>query len=452
MNQPLEQNQLLEQISAEHGTPCYVYFADRIYERADALRQAFGGRFCTSYAVKANPNPVLLSRLHDQVDYLDVSSAGEMKLALAAGWGPDRLTFTGPGKRDDELRLAVGHNIGAVVLESVAEAEQVNNLAAETTRGAGPAGATGGPSTSAQGDGPAGNRTGPSAGATGGLPTSAQGVLIRINPTRLPPGFGVRLAGRASRFGIDDELMPEATKAILCFERLDIRGFHVFSGSQCLDAAAVAENIEIITAVFGRWAAEFDIKPALLVFGAGIGIPYHEGDKPLDLKDIAEPVNRTIDALRGSPRFAETQCSLELGRFLVGQAGIYVTRVLRVKHSRGTDIAICDGGMHHHLAAAGGLGSIIPRNFHIFKINTPPGDQPTGPYDLAGPLCTSIDTLGRAVELPKLSPGDLIGIKSSGAYGLSASPVHFLNHEPPKEILVETQNGETEITDVTVKG
>ncbi len=190
------------------------------------------------------------------------------------------------------------------------------------------------------------------------------------------------------------------------------------------------------------------VTPQRLIFGAGIGVPYHENDVPVELDAIAVPTNRALDALKRDARFAQTELVLESGRYLVGEAGIFVTRVTRTKQSRGTTLAICDGGMNHHLAAAGHLGTVVQRNYQMFKVSEEQG--PAAAYNLVGPLCTTIDTLGRQVQLRGLVAGDLIGIKCSGAYGLTASPLHFISHAPPKEILVETVDGHLRFEDCSV--
>jgi len=406
-------NDLIEKIAAEHGTPCFVYFVDQIRERVDSLREAFGGRFQISYAVKANPNPALLQRLREVVELLDISSGGELSLALRNEWPAERLSFTGPGKREEDLRAAVECRIGEHVVESVDEARILDRMASNL---------------------PGGER---------------QRILVRVAPKKLPRGFGVRMAGKPCQFGIDEEDVDEALEEIRRLPHLDLRGYHVYSGTQCLDAAAIAANYEIFIDLFRRLSAAQDQRPDRLVFGSGIGIPYHDNDEPVDLDEIARRVNPAIDSLRAESRFRDAVCVLETGRYLVGEAGVYVTRVVRTKRSKGVDIAICDGGMNHHLAACGHLGGMLHRNYRMFKVSSDPSDSPEEVYDLVGPLCTTIDRLGHGVKLPSLSQGDLVAIRSSGAYGLTVSPLRFISHAPPKEILVETRDGCAEVVDAS---
>ena len=378
------------------GTPAYVYFADEIRARARALAAAFGGALTISYAVKANPAAGVLRTLRGFADGLDVSSGGEIDRALAAGWPAAAIGFTGPGKRDAELRRAVEAGVGEVVLESLDEARALDACA----RAAG----------------------------------TVQRVLLRIAPDRVPPGFGDTMSGKPVAFGIDEEDVPRVVPEVLALRGLALVGFHAYSGTQCLRAEAIAENWSIHARVFAAAAARAGIEPERLVLGSGLGIPYHDGQHGLDLGEVARAAAPVIDRLRAD--FPRARLVLETGRFLVGEAGVYLTRVLRTKDSRGTRIGICDGGLHHHLAACGLFGMVIKRNYRLANLSAPPGPD-AGPFQLSGPLCTSIDVLARGVALPRLAAGDVIAIEASGAYGASASPQGFLSHPPVREWLVD---------------
>jgi diaminopimelate decarboxylase len=405
---------LLSSIARQHGTPCFVYDLDAIRHRAASLRDAFGGRFRISYAVKSNPNPTLLARMRGVVDQLDISSGGELLRATRQGWPAEQVGFTGPGKRDAELRAAVGNGVGAVVLESPDEARRLDAFAAEAAL--------------------------------------RQPVLIRISPLRVPAGFGSRMAGRPSQFGIDEEDLDPAVSVVREFGHLDLQGFHVYAGTQCLDGDALVENYSLVADLFRRVCARHDIRPSQLVFGSGLGIPYQDQDRPLDLPAIGERTIPILDRVRQDPRCAGAQLVLETGRYLVGEAGIYLTRVISAKRSRGTEIRICDGGMNHHLGACGHLGSVIRRNYRMFRVgDVVSGREGTimGEYDLFGPLCTSVDALGHRVRFPSLDIGDVIGIHCSGAYGPSASPMFFISHPAPREILVDAAPAGTVAANVT---
>lgn len=405
-------NERLAQIAQQYGTPCFVYHLDETKQRINLLRHLFNHRFQISYAIKSNPNPTLLQRLRGQVEMLDISSSGELQRAIAAGWSPALLSFTGPGKRDEELQAAVEHRIGEVVIESLHEAERLNTIARQAN--------------------------------------TTQAILIRLSPLKIPRGFGVRMAGKPTQFGIDEEDIDTTVNQIRQLSNLDLRGLHIYSGTQCLQSDSIVENYEIFIDLFRRTCDTHQLTPTKLIFGSGLGIPYHDDDQPLDLAAIATRINPAIDQLRQAARFAQTQFILEIGRYLIGEAGLYLTSIVNHKRSRGIDICVCDGGMNHHLGACGHLGSVIHHNYRIFKVTTATDSQlPLQPYTLVGPLCTSIDTLGHSVNLPPLQVGDVLAIRSSGAYGLTASPIHFISHRPPKEILVETIDGQLKTEDIS---
>ncbi|MFI5364214.1 MAG: type III PLP-dependent enzyme [Candidatus Binatia bacterium] len=402
-------NDVLRKVARDFGTPCFVYFADQMRERVERVRSAFGNRFHISYAVKSNPNPGILRRLRGVVDTLDVSSAGEVRSAIACGWEPAKLGFTGPGKTQDELQTAVDVGVGEVIVESLDETEALSRLAGQARK--------------------------------------RQNVVVRISPRLVPRGFGVNMSGKWTQFGIDEEDLDPALRTIQRLPHLDLCGFHIYSGTQCLKAEAIAENYEIFIDVFKRVCQAHAVKPRRLIFGSGLGIPYYENDSAVDLAAVAAKANVAVDAFKADRVFSSTQLVLETGRYVVGEAGVFVMRVIRKKHSRGIDIGICDGGMHHHLAASGHLGAVVQRNYQMFKIAEGQDLGPEHVYNLVGPLCTTIDTLGRQVKFRGLEPGDLIGIRNSGAYGLTASPMHFISHPPPKEIVVETVQGRLRVED-----
>lgn len=394
----------LARTAAEIGTPTYVYFTDAITDRIARLRAAFGGRFELSFAAKSNPNPALLAWLAPRVESIDVSSIGELRLATRAGWAAQRASFTGPAKRDGELREAIETGVGELVVESLREAQTASRIATALGR--------------------------------------TQNILVRVAPARVPKGFGDQMAGRPSAFGIDVETIDTDLPVILGLPNLHLTGFHIYSGTQCLKPDAICENYRGFITIFTDLCTRYNITPHRLIFGSGLGIPYHAGDTPLDLEATAAGIGPDIDAFRALPRFAETRLVLELGRYLVGEAGYFVTRVVSVKESRGARIVICDGGMNNHLPASGHFGMVIHRNYPMHKVG---GEGPVEKADLVGPLCTSIDRLASGVLLPRLEEGDLVAVHSSGAYGLTTSPIHFISHPAPFEAMVD----QGEIEDIT---
>lgn len=391
---------MLAEAANRFGTPAYVYFADALAARLAQLRHNLGRWFVISYAVKTNPNPALLSWMRERVDYLDISSGGEFTLSQQAGWDPARISFTGPAKREAELRAVIGAGLGELVLESLREARLADAIAAEL-----------------------------------GV---VQPVLLRMTPDRVPKGFGDQMAGRPSPFGIDIEDAPEILPQIAALPHLRIIGLHIYSGTQSLKPEAICENWRIFMQIFAETCELLDLTPEKLIFGSGLGIPYHPGDTGLNMPELIEGIGAELDAFRSLPRLAGTKLVLELGRYLVGPAGYFVTRVVSVKQSRGTRIAICDGGLNANLAASGNFGMVLRRSYQMHRVGRDEGGtRPREKQDISGPLCTSIDKLGSAVVLARLDEGDLLAIRQGGAYGPTASPLYFISQPLPSEVLIE---------------
>lgn len=386
----------LAKIAVRRPTPFYVYDVDEVERRLDLLKRLFEHRFDISYAVKANPNIALLKHLVPHIASLDVSSYKEVERGLEASCPARRLTFSGPAKRIEELRAAIACGIGELVIESVAEAEAADRVAAEL-----------------------------------GL---KQRILIRINPATHPARSGVSFSARASQFGIDEEVLEEAIGRVLSLPHLTLIGFHIFSSTNSLDADAIAANFSIFIRLFQRATKQANIAPEKLVFGSGFGVPYSATEVELDAAGVARAVGPMLDDLRADASFKHTAFVLEMGRWIIGPAGWLLTRVVSEKHSRGIDFRACDAGFNNHLAACGMLGAVIRRNWRFRNLSNP--DAAPHRYTLVGPLCTSIDVLASNIDLPEVRVGDVIAIANSGAYGLTASPTRFISHPEPAEWLV----------------
>ena len=411
-----EARALLRLVRNQIGTPCYAYLLDRIQQRITEIQSVFEGRFKISYAVKANPNAELLRWLRPRIELLDVSSGGELDLAIKCGYSADQISFSGPGKSVEELESAVAGDGVKVIVESPSELDDLETICAER----------------------------------GGSAT----VLLRVNPQKVPRGFGVNMSGKPCQFGIDEENLRDVLRSLDRFRHVSVTGLHIYAGTQCLDIDAIVENFANYIDIFQTYAPLCPAPLTDVIFGGGIGIPYHDRDKAVDLALIAARVNPMLDGMRRKSGLESVSCALEIGRLLVGEAGYFLTRVLREKHSRGKDIRIMDGGLNHHLAACGHFGSVIPRNYRMFRLPATEDESEaaagTGQkFELFGPLCTTIDQLGRGVELPPLKVGDVIAIAGSGAYGASASPSKFISHGPPKEAMIETIDGEVRVRDVS---
>ena len=390
----------LDQIKGKYGTPCYVYDLALLKKRASHLRMLFGDYFSLSYAVKANPNHQIISTLMPYCGTFDVSSIGEVHRVMAAGVNATDITFSGPAKRDDEMQQAIAVGVGEIVIESLDECQRLAKLCAQSGH--------------------------------------QQDVLVRIYPDTTPNNFGASMAGMASQFGIEECQLEQALLEIQRQQNLRLRGFHIYAGSNSLSADAIVENVEIMLDSFERANAIVNAPMPRLVFGAGFGIPYNESEAPLDLHDVAARVQDALHEKQNSLALQECKLSLELGRWLVGPAGLLVTSVVTQKISKEKRICLCDAGFNNHLAAFGLMGSVIKRNWRIKNLSS--GSEQKQRYNLVGPLCTSIDLLAQNLELPTTRAGDLLAIEMSGAYGLTASPVGFISHPVPKELAVDGES------------
>ncbi|MBY0519982.1 MAG: pyridoxal-dependent decarboxylase, exosortase A system-associated [Sphingomonas sp.] len=381
-----------ECIDIAGDTPLFVYDFAGVQAQVARLRGAMPPELGIHYAVKANPLPALVAAIAPLVDGLDVASAGE--LALAQTQAPELpVSFAGPGKRDDALAAAI--RAGATInLESAGEATRALAVA---------------------------NRIG-----------IAPRLAIRVNPAFELRGSGMKMGGRASPFGIDEEAVPELV-AMLRTAGADWRGFHIFAGSQALDTAAIIETQAATLALAGRLADACGAVPPLVNLGGGFGIPYFAGDRGVDVEAIGGAL---ADGMTSLPVALDGACfALELGRWLVAEAGVYLTRIVDRKVSRGETFLVTDGGLHHQLAASGNFGAVVRRNYPV-AVAGRMGAAPTGDVTVVGCLCTPLDRLADQVALPDAEPGDVIAVFLAGAYGLTASPMRFLGHPLPTEILV----------------
>lgn len=375
------------------STPFFAYDRASITARVAELRAALPPTISLSYAIKANPMPAVVQHLSALVDAFDVASAHELRLALDTQTPADRVSFAGPGKTDPEIAAAVAAGI-TIEIESRREARRV--IAA-------------------------GDRCGI-------RPT----VAIRVNPDFRVKGSGMRMGGGPQQFGVDAECVPTLL-AELASASLDVAGFHVFAGSQNLNAEILCEAQCRTVDLVVRLAADASQPVRTVNLGGGFGIPYFPKDEPLDLAMIGTNLARlTADELDAA--LPDARVTIELGRYLVGEAGVYVTRVVDRKQSRGTTFVVVDGGMHHQLAASGNLGQVLRKNYPV-AVATKMASDATERVSIVGCLCTPLDLLADDVALPRVDVGDLVVVFQAGAYGLTASPTAFLGHPAPIEVL-----------------
>ncbi|MCB1859365.1 MAG: pyridoxal-dependent decarboxylase, exosortase A system-associated [Gammaproteobacteria bacterium] len=383
----------VSQLVARVGkTPFYAYDRRMIADRIAQLRAVLPTPIRLHYAIKANPMPAVVQYLSGLGDGLDVASLQEMNTALDTGMPGNHISFSGPGKTDVELKGAVASGV-IVNLESEGEMERIARLGEQLS--------------------------------------IRPLVSIRINPDFELKYSGMQMGGSAKVFGVDLERLPEMANRAAQLD-LDLLGFHIFNGSQNLRAEAIVDAQNRTFCLIDTLLEQVSCKLRWLNIGGGFGIPYFPGESHLKVEPIATNLASLLDHY---PWAKKTEIVLELGRYLVGEAGIYICRVVDKKVSRGVTYLVTDGGMHHNLAASGNLGQVIRKNYPVVAVEKM-GESPLEEVTIVGPLCTPLDVIAHQVQLPRMGTGDLIGVLQSGAYGYSASPTAFLGHPPAGEILV----------------
>ncbi|MBL8328709.1 MAG: type III PLP-dependent enzyme [Rubrivivax sp.] len=380
------------------GTPLYVMDQRLLEARYRQLQQVLEGFAEVFYSIKANPQPAVAAAFVRLGAGLEIASGGEFHLALAAGCAPQRMLFAGPGKGQAELELAMAGGIGEVHLESFEEIELCGAIARQLGR--------------------------------------PQAVALRINPAAAAQGGAMRMGGKPAAFGFDEEQMGQAVAAVQAQPGLLLEGIHLFAGTQVLQAEVLGQQWRIGLDLARQLAQRLGHPLQRIDLGGGLGIPYHAGQATLDLAALRGLAQELAQSQRQDPWLAPSRVLVEPGRWLSGPAGVYLMRVRAVKESRGQRFVICDGGMHHHLAASGNLGQVIKQDYPLLAATQLWPDLPLSPAQVVGPLCTPLDTLGRQTALPPVQAGDLIAVLQSGAYGLSASPTGFLSHPMPAEVMV----------------
>lgn len=375
-------------------TPFFAYDRRLITARVAYLRSVLPRDVKLSYAVKANPMPAVVQHMAGLVDAFDVASAFEMKTALDTVVPASNISFAGPGKTSIELTQAIAAGV-TIEMESESEASRIIE---------------------------AGNRLG-----------IRPRVALRVNPNYQVKGSGMKMGGGPQQFGVDAEEVPSLLGKLASAD-LDFLGFHVFAGSQNLHSdilcEALSRNVELLLELSGKYGQSV----RYLNLGGGFGIPYFEKDRALDLVPVGKRLTELVEtAIR--PALPDAKIVIELGRYLVGEAGVYVTKVVDRKVSRGRVYLVVDGGLHHQLAASGNFGQVIRRNYPIV-IGNKMKKLERETVSVVGCLCTPLDLLGDNVCLPPADVGDLVVIFQAGGYGLTASPTAFLGHPMPPEVLV----------------
>jgi diaminopimelate decarboxylase len=388
----------VEDIVGRYATPLFIYDAQVLDRKWQLLRRTFPPDFAISYSVKANPHPAILKHFLVKGCSLEIASGGELYLALRAGCPPHKILFAGPGKTEAELELALAQGIGEIHVESLLETERVSAISRR-------------------------------------LGVLAK-VAVRVNPSAEVQGGAMRMGGKPAPFGIDEENLDAVLDRLLSDPSIAFRGLHLFTGTQILDHTFLLRQYRKGLSIAQRIVTRLQRPLDIVDFGGGLGVQYFATEQELDMEQLHQDLAVLMAEVTGDSRFAGTQFMVEPGRYLVAEAGVYLMRVNDIKVSRGKRFLIVDGGMHHHLAASGNLGQVIKRNFPVAIVNKL-GKQASEVVDIVGPLCTPLDVLAREVSLPPADIGDLVGIFQSGAYALTASPLAFLSHPTPAEVMVD---------------
>lgn len=374
-------------------TPLFLYSADHVRRKVADLRAALPEQIALHYAVKANPFPPLLELMAGLVDGFDIASGGELEIVRGAGLPLRKVSFAGPGKRDVELEAAI---LAGVTLNLESEGEAARTLAIAERVGVTPR------------------------------------LAIRVNPSFDLKGSGMKMGGGAKPFGVDAERVPALVRNVIA-SGAEWRGFHIFAGSQALDAEAIADTQGQALALAAELAEKSGAPLPHCNLGGGFGIPYFPGDTPVDLALVGDRFGARLATLPDVLR--ETEFCIELGRYLVGEAGVYLARIVDRKISHGEVFLVTDGGLHHQLAASGNFGTVVRRNYPS-AIATRFGAQVEEEASIVGCLCTPLDKLADKGGFPRAETGDLVAVFCAGAYGASASPATFLGQGPAKEMLV----------------
>ena len=374
-------------------TPLFVYSRAHLDARMERLRAVLPKRIGVNYAIKANPHADVVAHMEPLVDGFDIASSGELRLALAGGIDPTRISFAGPGKRDDELEPAIA---AGVTLNCESEGEAARALAIADRLG------------------------------------KRARIAIRVNPDFELKGSGMKMGGGAKPFGVDAMRVPDLAREIIA-AGAEWRGLHIFTGSQTLSSDAIIEaqsNVLNLAAELGETIGHPLPK---LNMGGGFGIPYFPNDTALDLEAVGDALTAMVGDM--PPALKDTELCLELGRYLVGEAGVYLCRVIDRKVSHGVTYLVTDGGLHHQLAASGNFGTVVRRNYPVAiasRFDAEADDE----VNVVGCLCTPLDRLADQAMLPRAEVGDLVAVFCAGAYGATASPSAFLGHGPAAETVV----------------
>ncbi|MGB8953803.1 MAG: hypothetical protein WCC10_00390 [Tumebacillaceae bacterium] len=384
----------ISHLAETFGTPSYFYDGNILEDTFQTLRRALPSAMDIFYSLKANPNISIYNLLRSMGAYAEVCSLTELMTVLQCATEPENIIFLGPGKTIDEIEACIDHDIYAIVCESLQELELIDVIASQKGKIA--------------------------------------RVALRVNPSFTVKGSRLTMGGKPRQFGIDEQILLDSGPLLTRYEHVHLIGTHTYMGTRILDEEEVYQNTLKILSMAEKLAEAIGFDLEMVDVGGGLGVPYFEGEASPDIHVLGEKMTPLIEAFHN--RHPKTRLIMELGRYLVGRSGVFVSKSLYVKESMGESFVVTDGGTNCHMAAVG-IGSVMKRNFPIRLLNDMEG-APVASYNVTGPLCTPNDLVGKLVPLPDVQPGDLIGVFNSGAYGPTASPVQFLSHGYPAEVLI----------------
>ncbi|MEW9700455.1 type III PLP-dependent enzyme [Paenibacillus sp. SI8] len=388
----MTQQPMWDKIASAHGTPAYVYDGNRIANQFELLKSCLPSSFDIFFSVKSNPLLGICELFKKLGSCIEVASSGELFMALQAGFHPQDIIFTSPGKTNEDLTYAIESGIYSINIESIEEARVINQIALQHGR--------------------------------------VVPISVRINPSFNINGAGLKMTGVSTQFGIDQSLLEEAFDVIQNLPCVHVRGIHIFSGSQMLDADHIVQTVDEVMKLAVQLMETYECRFDFVDIGGGFGIPYFKGETELAVDQLRSGLAAVWERYR-SP-LAGARIGVESGRFLLAESGVFITKVLYTKESKGVKYIVCDGGSNQHASTAF-LGRYVRNNFPM-HLSGKQGELEE--VNVVGSLCTPTDVLGQKVMLPKAEIGDLLVIEKSGAYGLTHSPVLFLSHALPPEILL----------------
>lgn len=385
----------------ELETPAYLYDLDEVRRSHAELLAALPKPSEMYYSLKANPHPAVIAELRASGCLAEVCSPGELHAALDAGFAPTQVLYTGPGKRDQDIREAVKSGVELFSVDSPYGLDQLDSAARDH-----------------------------------GVVVRS---LVRVNDDSPAPGQGLTMTGVASQFGADVDWLLAEPDRFRPRDAVQVAGFHLYMGSNVTDEDALIAQFRQAALTARRLASAVGIEVDVLDLGGGFGAPFaRAGARPL-FPGLAGRLGEMLDETFPAWRNGRPTIAFESGRYLTATCGTLLTRVLDVKRSQGRPVVVLESGINHLGGMSGlrRLPPVVPDLLDVGDALASAAARPVSETIIAGPLCTPMDTWARSAEVATLSPGQLVCVPNVGAYGLSASLVAFLGHPLPVEGTVE---------------